>query len=66
MGEYTLNIDLRGIKRPLVIEERRINFDVEPELIYDAAARKDIDYIRRENKMIDQAGIVCVRRWTRL
>ena len=30
MGEYILNINARVMRRPLVVEERRINFD-EPE-----------------------------------
>lgn len=27
LGEYILNINTRVMKRPLVIEEKRINFD---------------------------------------
>lgn len=29
LGEYVLNINTRVIKRPLVVEEKRINFDIE-------------------------------------
>ncbi|MCM1235026.1 MAG: glycosyltransferase, partial [Ruminococcus flavefaciens] len=29
LGEYILNINTRVIKRPLVVEEKRINFDEE-------------------------------------
>ena len=29
MGEYILNINTRVINRPIVVEEKRINFDVE-------------------------------------
>lgn len=32
LGEYILNINTRVIKRPLVVEERRINFDSEKDM----------------------------------
>ena len=31
LGEYILNINTRVIKRPLVVEEKRLNFDEEEE-----------------------------------
>ena len=31
LGEYILNINTRVIHRPLVVEEKRINFDEEAE-----------------------------------
>ena len=29
VGEYILNINTRAINRPIVVEEKRINFDTE-------------------------------------
>lgn len=44
LGEYILNINTRVMNRPLVIEERRINFDTESLLIHNAYSEPiDID-----------------------
>lgn len=39
LGEYVLSINSRTIKRPLVIEERRINFDILPQGVSEPEKR---------------------------
>lgn len=41
MGEYILNINTRVIHRPLVVEEKRLNFDIQEDGDKNTAGEKD-------------------------
>ncbi len=50
LGEYVLSINKRVMKRPLVVEEERLNFDPKPPLADAEAPAADVSADKNENE----------------